>query len=90
MLRVALQPGSSLSGKLVFRLTAWQGASWDDMESKSQSKVSFTASCRTLLCVSLAALCFMCSPNSDDSHCPRPKQRVSVDHDLVLQGRWNP
>lgn len=32
-----------------FRPTAWQGAAWDDMESKSQRKVSFTADCRTLL-----------------------------------------
>lgn len=37
--------------------------------------------------VSLAVLCFMCSPNRDDNHCSRPKQRVSVDHDLAGPGQ---
>lgn len=62
MLRLAFQLGSSLSGKLVFRLTAWQGASWDDMESKSQrSRVSFTVEQAVEhFCVSHALLSASC------------------------------
>lgn len=82
MLRLALQPGSSLPRRVAFR----RGASWEDMESKSQTKVSFTANCRHC-CVSLAVLRFMCSPNGDDSHYPGLRRRVSVDHDSAAPGQ---
>ena len=82
MLRLALQPGSSLPRRVASR----HGASWDDMESKSQTKVSFTARCRTLLCLTGCSLLHVFS-NSDDSHYPRLKQRVSVDHASAAPGQ---
>lgn len=45
---------------------------------------------KSLLCVSLSVLCFMCSPNSDDSHCPDYSRRSQSTRTRQVQGRWNP
>lgn len=84
MLRLALRH-IPIPRPVAYRPIAWQGAPWNATESESQSKASFAANRRTLLCGSLqSALCFMCPLHSDDSQDPRPQQG---DHNLAGPGQ---